>query len=230
MSDTFSLNNTDKNNSDTNLDVKLSDNSNNPIIDSTDFIEKPINSPLQKLLAKCDKFDKKLSSYIHEMEVNICLEIIIYIFARIFNSDFIISFYILLFLYQSIFNKDYFFVIKPLIHVFVIFVLTGILKYSLKRPRPEINENVKRKYNFRNKEKNFSMPSGDSMQAANFAIICLFYLFGNYIGLIGFIIIPFVMFARIFYFCHYLFDTIVGAMIGLSVSYCLVLLLKQLQI
>jgi membrane-associated phospholipid phosphatase len=227
MSDIFSLNNTNKYNSDSTLDIKFSDNSKDTSIDSTDFIEHPINSPLQKILAKCDKFDKKLSNNIHEMEVNIWLERIIYIFARIFNSDLIIAFYILLFLYESIFNKDYFFVIKPLIHVFVIFVLTGILKYSLKRPRPEINKNVKRKYNFRDKETNFSMPSGDSMQAANFAIICLFYLFENYIG---FIIIPLVMFARIFYFCHYLFDTIVGAMVGLSVSYCLALPLKHLQI
>ena len=227
MSETFALNNIDKDNSDTALDDKFSDNPKNPIIESTDFIEQPINSPLQKILAKCDKFDKKLSNYIHEMEVKIWIEIIIYIFARIFNSDLIIVFYILLFLYQSIFNKDYFFVVKPLIHVFIIFVLTGILKYSLKRPRPEINKNVKRLCNCRNKEKNFSMPSGDSMQAANFAIICLFYLFGNFYG---FIIIPFVMFARIFYFCHYLFDTIVGAIIGLSVSFCLALPLKQFQI
>ena len=227
MSDIFSLNNTNKYNSDSTLDIKFSDNSKNTSIDSTDFIEHPINSPFQKILSKCDKFDKELSNYIHEMEVNIWLERVIYIFARIFNSDLIIAFYILLFLYESIFNKDYYFVIKPLIHVFVIFVLTGILKYSLKRPRPEINKNVKRKYNFRNKETNFSMPSGDSMQAANFAIICLFYLFGNYIG---FIIIPLVMFARIFYFCHYLFDTIVGAIVGLSVSYCLALPLKNFQI
>jgi membrane-associated phospholipid phosphatase len=229
MSDTSPLNNTDKNNSDTTLDIKCSDNSKTPVIDSTDFIEPPINSPFQNILAKCDKFDKKLSNYIHEMEVNIWVEIIIYIFARIFNSDLIIAFYLLLFLYQSIFNQNYYFVIKPLIHVFVIFILTGILKYSLKRPRPEINENVKRKYNFRNKETNFSMPSGDSMQAANFAIICLFYLFGNYIGFIGFIIIPLVMFARIFYFCHYLFDTIVGAIVGLTVSYCLTIPLEKLQ-
>ena len=226
MSDILSLNKSNKYNSDSTLDIKFSDNSKNRI-DSTDFIEHPINSPFQKILAKCDKFDKNLSNYIHEMEVNIGLERIIYIFARIFNSDLIIAFYILLFLYESIFNKNYYFVIKPLIHVFVIFVLTGILKYSLKRPRPEINKNVKRKYNFRDKETNFSMPSGDSMQAANFAIICLFYLFGNYIG---FIIIPLVIFARIFYFCHYLFDTIVGAIVGLSVSYCLGLPLKYLQI
>jgi len=226
MSDNAPSNNADKYNSETALDINFPNNSKDMNMDSTDFIEQPINSPPQNILSKCDKFDKKLSNHIHQMEVNIWLERIIYIFARIFNSDLIIIFYILLFLYESIFNKDYFFVVKPLIHVFVIFILTGILKYSLKRPRPEINENVKRKYNFRNKEKNFSMPSGDSMQAANFAIICLFYLSGN---CVGFIIIPFVMFARIFYFCHYLFDTIIGAIIGLSVSYCVGLPLKQFQ-
>ena len=54
----------------------------------------------------------------------------------------------------------------------------------------------------RKKEKNFSMPSGDSMQAANFAIVALFYF---NISFFGFLILPFVMVARIFYFCHYFF-------------------------
>ena len=181
---------------------------------------------LKTALTVCDKWDKKVSNYIYNIEVNDWIEKIIYIFARIFNSDLIIIFYILLFLYQSFVNKNYFFVVKPLVHVFIVFLLTGILKFSFKRPRPEINENVKRRYNVRKKENNFSLPSGDSMQAANFAIIFLFYS-GSYIG---FIILPFVMFARIFYFCHYLLDTVIGAIIGLSVSFYITFPLKSLHL
>ena len=184
------------------------------------------NNNFENILSKIDSWDKKVSNYIHNLELNQILENIIYIFARLFNSDIIIIFYISVFIYKSFFNKDYFFIIKPFIHVTVIFILTGVLKYSLKRPRPEINKTVKRIYNLRKKEKNFSMPSGDSMQAANFGIIALFYLNMSYTG---FIILPFVMFARIFYFCHYFLDTLIGAIIGGGISLGLVFPLRYLK-
>ncbi len=184
------------------------------------------NSTSKNVFTKLDYYDKYFSNYIHEMEVNIWLERIIYIFARIFNSDLIIVFYILLFLYQYFINDKIFFVLKPLIHVFTVFILTGVLKYTIKRPRPEINERVRRRYNVRKKEKNFSMPSGDSMQAGNFAVVILLYFESYY----GFIIVPFVMFARIFYFCHYLLDTIVGVFIGTSISLFMGYLLKLIKI
>ena len=196
-------------------------------IDEEDYKQNLENENfLKTVLTVCDKWDKKVSNYIYNIEVNDWIEKIIYIFARIFNSDLIIIFYILLFLYHSFVNKNYFFVVKPLVHVFIVFLLTGILKFSFKRPRPEINENVKRRYNVRKKENNFSLPSGDSMQAANFAIIFLFYS-GSYIG---FILLPFVMFARIFYFCHYLLDTVIGAIIGLGVSFYITFPLKSLNL
>ena len=109
----------------------------------------------------------------------------------------------------------------------VVFILTGLLKYSFKRPRPEINKNVKRIYNIRKKENNFAMPSGDSMQAANFAVITLFYF---NLSFCGFFLLPFVMFARIFYFCHYFFDTLIGALVGGGVSLGLVFPLKFLKL
>lgn len=190
------------------------------------FLTNNKNLNSNKRINKIEQLDRYLSNYIYEMEANIWLERIIYIFARIFNPDLIITFYTLLFLYQSIINKKFLFVLKPLIHVFVIFISTGILKFSFKRPRPEINQKVKRRFNVRKKEKNFSMPSGDSMQAGNFAIIILFY-FGFYYG---FFIIPFVMFARIFFFCHYLLDTIVGALIGVGISRLLIYPLSLIKI
>lgn len=182
---------------------------------------------LNNLLSKIDSYDKHLSNYIHILELNYILENIIYIFGRLFNSDIIIIFYISLFLYQSFMNKNYYYIIKPFIHLFIVFILTGVLKCSFKRPRPEINKSVKRVHNLRKKEKNFSMPSGDSMQAANFAVVGLFYFNISYFG---FFVIPFVMFSRIFYFCHYFFDTLIGALIGGCVSFLLVFPLRYLKL
>ena len=184
------------------------------------------DSDSNNLFTQLDYYDKYFSNYIHGMEVNIWLERIIYIFARLFNPDLTVIFYILLFLYQYFTKGIIFFVVKPLIHVITMLIITVVLKYIIKRPRPEINEFVKRRYNVRKKETNFSMPSGDSMQAGNFAIISLLYLNSYY----GFFLVPFVMFARIFYFCQYLFDTIIGVLIGMGVSYFLAYPLKLIKI
>ena len=180
----------------------------------------------KNIFTQLDYYDKYFSNYIHGMEVNIWLERLIYIFARIFNPDLTIIFYILLFLYKYFTKGLLFFILKPLIHVLAILVITVVLKYIIKRPRPEVNVLVKRRYNVRKKETNYSMPSGDSMQAGNFSIITLFYFNSYY----GFLLMPFVMFARIFYFCHYLFDTIIGVLIGMGVSYFLAFLLKFIKI
>jgi membrane-associated phospholipid phosphatase len=184
------------------------------------------HSQIKNLLTRIDLFDKKISNNIYELELNIILENIIHMFGRLFNVDIVLIFYISVFIYQSFFNKNYYYIIKPFIHLSLIFILSTILKYIIKRPRPDINKNVKRLYNLRKKEKNFSMPSGDSMQAANFAIIALFYFNVSYLG---FIVVPFVMFARIFYFCHYFFDTLIGALIGGFVSFGLVFPLRCLN-
>ena len=172
----------------------------------------------EKQVKLYDQYDKNLSNYIQTLEVNSIIEFIIYIFARLFNPDLMISYFIILFFYHFYYYNNYTFIIKPLIHVLVTLMITLVTKSIFKRPRPNIKENVKRIFNCRNKETNYSMPSGDSMQSANFAILTLFYL-GNFFG---FILIPFVMFARIFYFCHYILDTVIGTLIGLCVSWALV--------
>ena len=182
--------------------------------------------PSQSPLSKIDQYDKNLSNYIQTLEVNPIIEFIIYIFARLFNPDLMISYFIILFFYHFYYYNNYTFIIKPLIHVLVTLIITLVTKSIFKRPRPNIKENVKRIFNCRNKETNYSMPSGDSMQSANFAILTLFYL-GNFFG---FILIPFVMFARIFYFCHYILDTVIGTLVGLCVSWALVYPLKLITL
>lgn len=192
---------------------------------SEDKFQLKIKEPSTSFLEKLDSYDKKLSSYIHNLEINCFLEYLIYIFARMYNVDTITSYFILTFIYFAYFYNNYTFIIKPLIHVLVTLIITLVTKNIFKRPRPNIKENVKRIFNCRNKETNYSMPSGDSMQSANFAILILFYL-GNFSG---FILIPFVMFARIFYFCHYIFDTVIGTLVGLCVSWVLVYPLRLIS-
>ena len=203
---------------------KKEDKNYNTIVENSEKIilstEKQVKlyDPSQSPLSKIDQYDKNLSNYIQTLEVNSIIEFIIYIFARLFNPDLMISYLIILFIYHLYYYNNYTFIIKPLIHVIVTLIITLLSKAIIKRPRPNEKENVKRIFNCRKKENNFSMPSGDSMQSANFAILTLFYL-GNFFG---FILIPFVMFARIFYFCHYIMDTVIGTLVGLTISWALV--------
>ena len=178
------------------------------------IIKEPTNSILEKL----DEYDKKMSNPIHNLELNCFFECIIYFFARMYNVDTISFYFIITLLYKSYFDNDYYFILRPLTHVIIILIITLSTKFFFGRKRPELKTNVKRLFNCRNSENNCSMPSGDSMQAANFAILILFY-FGNFIG---FFFVPFVMFARVYYFCHYIFDTVIGALMGFIISYSLI--------
>jgi membrane-associated phospholipid phosphatase len=166
------------------------------------------------ILKKLDNFDKEISLKIHNLELNKLLEIIVFIFARMFNPGFVIC-YFLLILFQTYTTENHkLFILKPLTHTLLILITSNRLKKWLARPRPLKIEKIRRISDLRQHEKNCSMPSGDSIQAANFAIILYFY----YNTTIGFFLIPGVMFARIFYFCHYVFDTIVGASLGIIIS------------
>lgn len=97
------------------------------------------------------------------------------------------------------------------------------MKHLIGRTRPNEKENIKRNFNVRHREKNCSMPSGDAMQSANFAVILIYY-FNTYLGIW---LIPLVMISRVFYYCHYIMDTIVGAILGWGLSYGLVIILKD---
>ena len=59
------------------------------------------------------------------------------------------------------------------------------------------------------------MPSGDSLQAGLWSMILLLY-FNFYYGML---FVPLVMFARCYYQCHYLSDTVIGALLGMKISY-----------
>lgn len=59
-------------------------------------------------------------------------------------------------------------------------------------------------------EGTFAMPSGDACAAALFCCMC-----GRELGLsVMFLVVPFVCMARVWLYCHWLGDTMVGAAIG----------------
>ena len=161
--------------------------------------------PSESILSKIDQYDKNFSQYIFDLEFNKYLEFIIFIFARLFNPDFMICYFILMFSYFAIFEHNYLFIFKPLCHVLLALI---------------------RRHNCRSRESNCSMPSGDSMQCASFAVLLVCY-FGNFFG---FVLIPFVMFSRVFYFCHFIMDTIIGTLIGLIISSCIAYPLKKIDL
>ncbi len=140
-----------------------------------------------------------------------------------YNPEFVTIYFIIILLYTSIKYKDYYFFVKPLLHVIVGVIFTVILKKVINRKRPDLNNKIKRIFNCRSRETNGSMPSGDALQSALFSIILIKY-FGIYWGIFT---IPFVMFSRIFYFCHYLFDTIIGAILGILISLTMYDILKN---
>jgi len=183
-------------------------------IEGINFLISEPNQTLDKnkiLLEKLDIFDKSLSQIIHDLNLGRNMDMLIYIFARLFNPDFIVSYFLVILSYKIYINNDYLFIIKPITSTVVCLGVTLYLKKYFGRERPNYSKISKRIYDLRKYEKNCSMPSGDSLQAANFSMIFYFYFEST----IGFYIIPFVMFARVYFYCHFLFDTVVGATLGI---------------
>ena len=192
---------------------------------SNNNISNHVKTPSQKftLLSTLDKYDKTLSDKIHNLEINDICEFVLYISARLYNPECVTCYFVIIFAYFAKVKHDYFFIIKPFLHVLIILIVTLLSKHIIGRPRPNAKENIKRNFILRHKETNCSMPSGDAMQSANFAVILIYY-FNCYYGVL---LIPFVMISRVYYFCHYVSDTIVGAIAGWVISYSLVILFKD---
>ena len=175
------------------------------------------------ILSILDNYDKQLSDKIHKLEINDIFEFVLYLSARLYNPECVTCYFIIMFAYFAKVKHDYFFIVKPVLHVLIILLVTLISKHIIGRPRPNVRENVKRNFILRHKEKNCSMPSGDAMQSANFAVILIYY-FNCYYGIL---LIPFVMMSRVYYFCHYVSDTVVGAIAGWIISYSLVVVFSD---
>ena len=166
------------------------------------------------LLHKVESLDKYFSLMIHDLHLSRNFDFFFYIFARLFNPDFISSYFLFILSYKIYSDNDYYFVFKPMASTVFCLAITLFLKKHFGRRRPDYSKKSKRIFDLRKLEKNCSMPSGDSLQAGNFSIILFLYFNST----IGFTIIPFVMFARVYFYCHFILDTIVGAILGIFLS------------
>ena len=94
-----------------------------------------------------------------------------------------------------------------------VFILPG--KALFGRERPTRVKKVFRFCNMRDLEHGKSMPSGDAAACAFFCGI-YFYVYGYWPVLL---IIPMVSIGRVYVHCHWIGDTIIGSILGLTVSY-----------
>ena len=97
--------------------------------------------------------------------------------------------------------------------VFLGLVLTTLVKRGTRRPRPD--KHGRRMVSLRWMENNFSFPSGDSYQAAVFATLML-HTSGTWLYFT--LMLPLVMFSRVYFGFHWVSDTMVGAALGSVVS------------
>ena len=94
-----------------------------------------------------------------------------------------------------------------------------LLKHKISRPRPGLftPRAAALIYDLRGREKNHSMPSGDSLQAAIFwSIMFNFQVVSCPTAVLC---AGLTMTARVYYMCHYPTDTLFGALIGISIFY-----------
>lgn len=84
------------------------------------------------------------------------------------------------------------------------------------RERPIRVPTVHRYCNMRMLEHGKSMPSGDAAACAFFMSVYL-YMFGNPWPVL--IVVPLVSLGRVYVHCHWIGDTVVGTMLGLSCAY-----------
>ena len=180
------------------------------------------NTFINKALNYLDKIDRKLSKPIHDSKLNDNIEHIMFIFGRMFSPEVIAVYITLLGLISLIKYHNIYLIIRPLIIVLSGVVVVLFTKKKLGRPRP--NFNPIKKYQLRKRETNCSMPSGDSFHAALFGTL----LFSDLNCYYGFIFVPLVMYARIYFNCHFFFDTVVGVLMGVCHTIVLNNILKIL--
>lgn len=183
---------------------------------------------LSNCINNLDNFDKKISQPLQTYTPNFCIEIIFFIFAKSFNTITIIIYLFLALLYAIfIFNNIKIFMIV-LVHVMFGVFVTVTLKKIIGRERPNLS--VKRYcHKVRTRETMESMPSGDSLQSANFAMMIILY-FENSVKFFSLLFIPMSMIGRVFYCCHYWLDCFVGAILGIIISYGSYLIVNKFNI
>jgi membrane-associated phospholipid phosphatase len=135
-------------------------------------------------------------------------------FAYIFNPSMIAFTWLLALVLKGSLQH----ILVGALQVVLVLLTTTLLKRLTGRHRPELytpRQDLLH-YNFRSKETNLSMPSGDSAQAAAFWTFVNTQL-GLPLGL-AVVMTGCTMYARVYFMCHFIGDTLVGAAIGSAIS------------
>ena len=190
-------------------------------------IEYDSNKTNNNCIEYLDSLDKKLSNPLQTYTPKFPIECIFYCFARLFNVDTVIIYFVIILLYSIFKYKHGYLVLYPIVHVISGLLVSLILKKSIGRKRPELK--VYRFFKIREKFNDGSMPSGDSMQAGVFSAMIIMY-FKSKFRYLAVLFMPIVMSGRVFFCCHYWFDTAVGALLGFTISvidYYVILKIKK---
>ena len=188
-----------------------------PIEENFGKVKFKTKSCLSNCISDLDNFDKKISQPLQTYTPNFYIEVLFLISAISFNTLNIILYLLFIFFYSTFIKKNPYIFIIVFIHVIIGLLFTLTIKKIIGRERPILT--VKRYfYKVRTKELMNSMPSGDSLQSANFAMMMILYL-GNNSRFFSLLFIPVAMIGRVFYSCHYWFDCFIGAFLGIIISY-----------
>lgn len=161
--------------------------------------------------------DKKVTKLIHRsIRTGGGLEYIIAVFAACFNNEVASFVWLLAFCARPWSGKLFVFCLGMPV---VTLLLSLLFKKTLRRARPKPYGPRKEAllFDFRGKETNCSLPSGDSAQAAAFWVFM--YLEGCSGLWLSVLFTLLTMFARVYYMCHYFLDTITGAALGAATCY-----------
>ncbi|CAI2380375.1 unnamed protein product [Moneuplotes crassus] len=191
------------------------------------------------MLRKLDRLDKKYSGYVHNWDTHYFE--LPFMFAGMIFAPFIVPFvvasiYIISVIYfrsddsivdgHKLFNKAFAYTMIYLLWVILGLILTVCLKKFLYRERPNPGKTA-RLMELRWNEHNGAFPSGDTLQSAMYVgyVLITFPASGSnsYLQYILLAAVPLVAFSRIYYHCHWIGDTVVGAIVGFMLS-CLAFL------
>jgi len=170
---------------------------------------------LQHLLTLVEEKDILYSSHLHKWSLSY-LDYLLVIPGLLCSSHCVPGLIVLIYLMAGV-PLGLFTTIASLLTVAV----TETIKKSTQRERPEHEIVRHRLLNLRSLLTNYSFPSGDSAQSAALSISLYNYCRSvglDSIAVYWLLLIPIVMFARVYFGCHWIGDVFMGAAFGAAIT------------
>jgi membrane-associated phospholipid phosphatase len=166
------------------------------------------------MIAKIDQLDKDLSTLVHNSYHSRFFDVFMLIFGSIYDPAIVPFTFIFVTILAEISappNPNR--LLIPALYGLSfapMFALSTILKRGFKRVRPWPSETGKKSKWLRTKQKNYSMPSGDSLQGWHLTTFCILHFHAWWMIPVGVLI----SYSRVHFVCHWIGDVIIGAIIG----------------